>query len=275
MEPMRLDGLTADLGGLRTTAFLARGEKLIPWQTLADSMADWFPKDTDCSRGGRPHWPLVSMLKCLMLVKWFGLADPQWEEMPRERLSLRRFVGLSLAEATPEETTFVVFRKRPRQSGHVRTLLEATRQCLREQNLRLQEGTLVDATISEAPLGRKRADGTMTTDPAADKTSKGGRAYHGFKAHVATDKRGIIKDDVFTLASVSAHEPADHRMRNETQEREFWITWAFLASKTRRRSHRQTQTNTDQRKKQGGATPFLSASVCGSFASSPSSPWLV
>jgi len=62
------------------------------------------------------------MLKCLMLAKWFGLSDPQLEEQLRDRLSFRRFVGLGLNDDTPNETSFVNFRKRLRETGHGSTL---------------------------------------------------------------------------------------------------------------------------------------------------------
>lgn len=215
-EPTFLDGLTADLGGPRTAAFFAACEQAIPWQRLADSIADIFPPQ-DRSRAGRPHWPLVMMVKCLMLQKWFGLSDPQLEEALRDRLSFRRFVGLSLADTTPDETTFVVFRRRLRQHGHAHTLFETTLACLQEKNLVLKEGTLVDATLIEAPLGTTRSDGSSTRDRTATKTYKHGRTYHGYKAHVATDRRGVIKDYVFDTASSSDHTHADHLMRHETK----------------------------------------------------------
>jgi transposase, IS5 family len=217
IKPTLLDGITADLGGPRTTAFFEQCERAIPWQPLADSLACLFPKDGDPELGGRPHWPLVTMVKCLMVQKWFGLSDPQLEENLRDRLSFRRFVGLSLADATPDETVFVVFRRRLREGGHADTLFETTLQCLREKNLLLKEGTLVDATIIEAPMGHKRPDGSSTRDPAASKTFKAGRSYHGFKAHVATDPRGLIKDYVFDRASSSDHDHADDLMKAETK----------------------------------------------------------
>jgi transposase, IS5 family len=216
MQPTLLDGLTADLGGPRTAAFFAQCEQAIPWQRLASSIADLFPKDEDASQAGRPHWPLVTMVKCVMVQKWFGLSDPQLEETLRDRLSFRRFVGLSLNDRTPDETTFVVFRRRLREGGHADTLFETTLQCLREKNLLLKEGTLVDATILEAPLGQKRSDGSSTRDAAASKTFKHGRTYHGFKAHVATDRRGVIQDYVFDTASSSDHDHADDLMQDET-----------------------------------------------------------
>jgi IS5 family transposase len=216
MQPMLLDGITADLGGPRMAAFFDKCNRLIPWQQLANSLTGLFD-DSQPAKGGRPHYPVVLILKCMMLQKWFNLSDPGLEETLMDRLSFRRFVGLSVRDVTPDETSFVQWRKRLRHSGHIQTLFDRTVQCLRDQGLLLQEGTLVDATIIEVPRGRKRPDGSVTTDPTATKTFKHGRPYHGHKVHVATDKRGIIKDYVFDTASSSDHDHADHLMKDETK----------------------------------------------------------
>src|SRR5512134_1927427 len=123
-HPTLLDGAARDLGGPRTMAFLDKCERLIPWEELAGSVADVFsrPAQGEVSRGGRPHWPVRLYVKCLMLQKWFNLSDPQLEEQLRDRISFRRFVGLGLAEPTPDETSLVVFRRRLREAGHERTL---------------------------------------------------------------------------------------------------------------------------------------------------------
>lgn len=81
----------------------------------------------------------------------------------------------------------------------------------------MNQGTLIDATILEAPLGGKRKDGASTTDPCASKTVKGGRSYHGYRAHIATDRRGIITDYVYDTAKVSEHEHFDSLAGNETR----------------------------------------------------------
>ena len=71
LPPTFVDGLTADLGGPNTMAFFAQCEKMIPWQQLADSVADIFPGDADDHgdnpKGGAPHWPLVLMVKCIIM----------------------------------------------------------------------------------------------------------------------------------------------------------------------------------------------------------------
>lgn len=214
-QPTFTDLAVAELGGPRATAFFARCLKEIPFDQLAESVADVFVDNNPA--GGAPHWPIVTMLKILFLQKCFGLSDPMAEEMLQDRISFRRFVGLSLDDKTPDHSTISTFRTRLRKHGHGSTLFDKTLQILRDKGLVLNNGTLIDATIIEAPLGGRRADGSSSGDPAASKTVKGGRVYHGFRAHVATDRRGIITDYVYDTASVSEHEHFDHLARHETQ----------------------------------------------------------
>jgi IS5 family transposase len=209
----------ADLGGPRARGFFDRCLAEIPFEHLAASVADIFkeynPAAGGLDKGGAPHWPVVTLLKVLFVQKCFGLSDPMAEEMLQDRISFRRFVGLSLDDKTPDHSTISTFRARLRQRGHGDTLFEQTLAVLRERGLVLNSGTLIDATILEAPLGGKRADGTSSGDPAATKCFKSGRVYHGFRAHTATDRRGIITDYVYDTASVSEHAHFDHLARNE------------------------------------------------------------
>lgn len=218
LEPATfLDAVTRDLGGPRSMAFLDKCERLVPWDQLADSVADVFPRRAkgEVARGGRPHWPLKLYVKCLLLQRWFGLSDPQLEEQLRDRLSFRRFAGLSLSDATPDETSLVVFRRRLREAGHERTLFEAVDRHLKQLGLILKTGTLVDAMIVEAPRGRPRGDGTSTRDPEASFTKKNARSYHGYKSHIASDLRGVITDFRFDTARVHDSQHFDALIRKE------------------------------------------------------------
>lgn len=86
-------------------------------------------------------------MKCLMLQKWFNLSDPGLEEAPRDRISFRRFVGLSFTDKTPDETTFVRFRERLRSAELQEKLFNAVVEHIGEQGLLVREGTMVDTTI--------------------------------------------------------------------------------------------------------------------------------
>lgn len=210
------DLAVADLGGPLAKAFFDRCLREVPFEKLVEGIGDIF--DDSDTAGGRPHWPIVTMVKIIFLQKCFGLSDPMAEEMLRDRISFRRFVGLSFDDATPDHSTISVFRKRLLEKGHGATLFGKTLEILREKGLVMKEGTLIDATLIEAPLGgRRKEDGSSTADPCASKTAKNGRAYFGYRAHIATDPNGIIKDYVFDTARESEHTHFDRLAAGETR----------------------------------------------------------
>src|SRR5688572_24073160 len=75
-SPTFTDAAVLDLGGPRTTRFLGICQELVPWEQLVRTLAPLFPGH---EKGGRPFWPALVMVKCVLLQKWFGLSDPQLE----------------------------------------------------------------------------------------------------------------------------------------------------------------------------------------------------
>jgi len=196
--PALIDSLTSELGGPRTSQLLDRLDAAVPWEKLSRPVLR-LPEYRN--RGaGRPCWPAVTMLKCLLLAKWFNLSDPQLEECLQDRLSFRRFVGLSLTDTTPDETTFVVFRRRLREAKLHEKFFQTVLAHIEAQGLLVREGTLVDATIIEQSTGRKRDDGSSTRDEEASFTQKHGKKHHGYKGHIAADRSGIVVKFAFSTA---------------------------------------------------------------------------
>lgn len=214
-----IDVWTAGLGGPRTAALLDKLDNAVPWAALAKpivALPEYRPiKKREENKGGRPAWPAVTMLKCVMLAKWFGLSDPQLEECLKDRLSFRRFVGLSLNDSTPDETTFVRFRTRLSEAKLDRLLFDATVTHLDNLGLIIKDGSLVDATIIERARGRKREDGTSTRDAEAGFTKKNGETYHGYKGHIAADRRGVVKDYRFSDAAQHDSNFIDELIKDE------------------------------------------------------------
>ena len=88
-----VDAWTASLGGPRTAALLDRLDKAVAWQALVKPIAalpEYRGPTKGENKGGRPAWPALTMLKCVLLAKWFGLSDPQLEECLQDRLSIWR-----------------------------------------------------------------------------------------------------------------------------------------------------------------------------------------
>ena len=69
--PMLADQFFADLGGNKTQKLLSDLDRLIPWDQLARPIVPLYRNDT--GQGGRPNVPVVMMLKCILLQKWFNL----------------------------------------------------------------------------------------------------------------------------------------------------------------------------------------------------------
>jgi len=200
-------------GGPRSAALLERLDAATPWRELAAPIYA-LPEYTNPGPG-RPSWDPALMLKCLMLAKWFKLSDPGLEEALKDRISFRRFVGLSFTDGTPDETSFVRFRTRLREARLHDHIFDAVVGHIASQGLLVREGTMVDATIVEASRGRTREDGTSTRDPDASFTSKHGKSYHGYKGHVAVDLSKIVTDYRFTTAKEHDSRHIDDLTVNE------------------------------------------------------------
>lgn len=193
-QPGLVDAFLLDLGSKKLAEFFEKMDRFVPWGQLAERCADVFD-DSHPSRGGRPHWPVVTLLKCQFLQACFNLSDPALEEAVNDRLSFRRFLGLPLEEAAPDETTLVGFRRRMIERGHGSTVFDTIVKHLDDHGLVLRQGTLVDAVLIERGPGSwsraSREDAPLhTRDRTAGATRDKGRSVVGHKASVAADVRG-------------------------------------------------------------------------------------
>ena len=53
--------------------FLGEMEKVVPWQALLDLIEPHYPKTS--SKGGRPPYPLQTMLRIHLLQQWWASPD--------------------------------------------------------------------------------------------------------------------------------------------------------------------------------------------------------
>ena len=84
-------------------------------------------------------------IHCVQLC--YNLSDPGMEDLLYESESVRRFAGLRLSDALPDETTILNFRHLLEEHSLGQGLLEEINAHLESQGLKLREGTIVDATI--------------------------------------------------------------------------------------------------------------------------------
>ena len=197
----------------RRELFLQRMDGLIPWQRLEERIRPAYPKS---GKGRRPY-PLPVMLRVHCVQLFYNLSDPGMEDLLYEAESVRRFVGLSLAEALPDETTILNFRHLLERHELGEGLLEEINAHLESQGLRLKEGTIVDGSIIEAPSSTKNRSGER--DPEMHQTKKGNQWHFGMKAHIGVDSQtGVVHS--LTTTAANAHDVTEaHRLLHggETQ----------------------------------------------------------
>ena len=169
---------------------LDRIDEELDWRRFGKTLRKVFK---DC-KDGRPSYPPGMLFKVLLLQQWYGLSDPMAEEAIGDRLSFRRFLGLGLHDAIPDETTICRFRGRVAEKGLGDKLLRELNRQLDGKGLLIKHGTLVDASLIEAQTRPPRKDDPHPAkDADADWTVKNNQPTYGFKLHVGVDDgTGII-----------------------------------------------------------------------------------
>ena len=109
---------------------------------------------SDGSQGGRPPFDPVMMFKILVIQAVNDLSDERTEFLINDRLSFRRFLGLSLADRVPDARTIWLFREKLTKAGAIRGLFERFDATLRAAGYIAMSGQIVDASLIAAPKQR-------------------------------------------------------------------------------------------------------------------------
>jgi IS5 family transposase len=182
---------------------LERIAGLIDWSRL-EALASSVRR----GEAGRPPYAPLAMLKALLLQQWYGLSDPELEEALLDRVSFRRFCGLALDAATPDETTLCRFRNALKDAGLGEALFGEVLGQLEAAGFVVKTGTLIDATGS-TPKGE---ESRSAHDPDANWTRRGPRRslFFGYKAHIGVDEgSGLVRSRVLTPAKTYESEVAE------------------------------------------------------------------
>mgnify|MGYP003347627870 FL=1 len=185
----------------RKEVFLDEMNQVVPWATLV-SLIQPHARGAHQALGGRPPFPIETMLRIHCLQLWWNLSDPAMEEELHERPLYRGFAGLDGAARMPDETTILRFRHLLERHQLTPQLLAAINAGLAQQCLMLKTGTVVDATIIAAPSSTKNQDGER--DAEMHQTKKGQQWHFGMKAHIGVDaESGLVHTVIGTAANVN------------------------------------------------------------------------
>jgi IS5 family transposase len=208
----------------RREKFLTEMEAVVPWSRLLALIEPHYPKMG--SKGGRPAMALDVMLRIYCLQQWYALSDPMAEESLYDSDAMRRFAGLELGDnRIPDETTILNFRHLLERHALTEAIFTEVNAYLAENGMTLRSGTLVDATIIDAPSSTKNKAGKR--DPEMSSTKKGNDWFFGMKAHIGVDgESGIVHSLGTTTAKVHDSRVWDDLLHGD--EASVWADKAYI-----------------------------------------------
>jgi IS5 family transposase len=210
-------------------SFLFKVDKLINWNKVDYRFNALYP-----SGEGRPSYPPLAMFKALLVAQWYNLSDPELEEQLNDRLSFRKFIGISLQDDVPDETTICRFRQKLMQSKVGEKVFRIINQQLEAQGLLLKQGTIVDASIIKS---------SFKGDTDGGWTKKKDTCSFGYKLHAAVEEgNGLIQDLTMTAANVH-----DSRVFEELLPQGIRRVYADKAYETEERRDRLYRRNIEDR----------------------------
>lgn len=195
--------------------------RMIDWNLFADLLRETTTKPRKSAAGRKP-FDRVMLFKMLVLQRMHNLSDDQLEYQVRDRLSFMRFLGLDLAGVVPDAKTMWAFREELKENQLIERLFARFAECLRELDVELKSGQIIDATFVTVPKQRNtREENKIIKEGAipiewgqnphklaqkdidARWTKKNNESFYGYKDHVNVDQcTKLITAWEFTSAEV-------------------------------------------------------------------------
>lgn len=133
--------------------FPAIMEEVIPWDEWTQVVEPYYPS----GKRGRPPRGVEIMLRMYFLANWFHLSDEGVEDAIYDSYAFRKFMQVDFLgeEQVPDATTLCKFRKLLNDNGITKLLFDTIKTFLDRHGKFMHGGTIVDATIIEAPTSTK------------------------------------------------------------------------------------------------------------------------
>lgn len=180
------------------TNFLSDVDEKLDWDSLEKELSGIYDSKT-----GRPSYPLLLLFKSLLLQQWYGLSDPGLEEALVDRISFRRFVGLSLSDPVPDHSTISRFRSK--MGDRYERLFSSLNAQFELRGLLIKQGTMLDASFVPASTKKKSVDPEAGTYGQRKDDN-----VCGYKMHTGVDRgTNIIRRLIVTTANINDTTPAD------------------------------------------------------------------
>lgn len=193
--------------------FLHIMDEIIPWEEWIALIAPYYPE----GKRGRPPKGIEKMLRMYLLQCWFSLSDEGLEDAIYDSYAMRTFMKINfMEEQVPDATTLLKFRHLLEKHNIAKMIFEAVSSTLEKNGHMMRGGTIVDATIINAPRSTKNEK--KERDPEMHQTKKGNEWYFGMKCHIGVDAgSGYTHSLETTSANVHDIKVASQLIRDDDE----------------------------------------------------------
>ncbi len=197
----------------RREEFLNTMDAIVPWAQWVEIIRPYYYNNT---RGRKPK-DIEVMLRMYLMQNWFHLSEEGIEDAIYDSYAMRKFLGIHFTdEQVPDSTTLDHFRNLLETHKLGKQIFEDVTNRLDKQGLIMHGGTIVDATIIEAPSSTKNREGKR--DPEMHQTKKGGQWHFGMKIHAGVDAgTGYAHTITGTAANVHDIEETPKLIREDDE----------------------------------------------------------
>ena len=195
---------------------------IVNWSRIENLLIRNYPVGK--SAEGNEAYPPLILMKCLLLQQWFRIdSDPELETQINDRISFKKFLGLSCDDPAPDHSTFSRFRGRFSKDT-MRMINHELFSQFAAHGLTINEGIAIDARLvqsashpiskekleeekqkRETPAGKLDKNGNLlkfSRDLESDWTVKNDSPHFGLKEHASVDTHyGFVLATEITPAS--------------------------------------------------------------------------
>ena len=193
--------------------FLECMDEITPWDEVVAMIEPYYYHN----QRGRKARGIETMFRMYLLQTWYNLSDEALEDAIYDSYAMRKFMHLDFVkESVPDATTLCKFRKIIVENGLAKQYFEAVKSFMEEHGRIMHGGSIVDATIIDAPKSTKNEENRR--DPEMHQTKKGNQWYFGAKMHVGVDAgSGLVHTVKVTSANVHDAAVAHELLRDDDE----------------------------------------------------------
>lgn len=193
--------------------FLDCMDAIIPWDEVVEIIKPYYYDN----KVGRKPRGIETMFRMYLLQTWYSLSDEALEDSIYDSYAMRKFMRLDFTvESVPDATTLCKFRKILVDNGIDKLFFSSIAKYMEENGYMMRGGTIVDATIIDAPKSTKNENNAR--DPEMHQAQKGNTWYFGAKYHIGVDAgSGLVHSVETTAANVADSIPAHKLLRQDDE----------------------------------------------------------